>query len=183
MLHYIYCRPLGIIILFMVLILGIWSILPSFIPKKLWKFGNLVLTILMTTAILYATVFIRSESETESVLVPFVAFAAAKQQPELYREMLMNVFLFFPMGLTLSNALPCRWRMSERITVTVLVGCMLSVGIEFIQYRFALGTAETDDVICNTLGTFVGTLSLIVSYFLKRAVQSAKDAKKGSKKL
>ena len=36
----------------------------------------------------------------------FAALTAARVQPELYREMLMNVFLFFPLGLTLSNALP-----------------------------------------------------------------------------
>ena len=168
MLHYIYCRPIIVIVLFMVIAVIAWSALPSRITAKYWHRENFVLTLLMTAAIIYATILNRSESETELILMPFAAFSAAKQQPELYREMLMNVFLFFPMGLTLSNALPCRWRTSTRIAVTVFVGCMLSVVIEFIQYRFALGTAETDDVICNTLGTFIGSLSLLTALVVEK---------------
>lgn len=64
----------------------------------------------------------------------------------------MNVFLFFQLGLTLSNALPWKWGRWGRIILTTFVGCMLSAGIEYAQYRYALGMAEVHDVICNTLG-------------------------------
>lgn len=160
---YFYSRPLWAVWAVMLIGLAIWTILCIHTPKKIWHTVNLPLAVVLVLFILYATVFNRTNGETELILMPFAAFSAAKQQPELYREMLMNVFLFFPMGLTLSNALPCRWRISVRIGVTVLVGCVLSVGIEFIQYRFSLGTAETDDVICNTLGTFIGSLSLLTA--------------------
>ena len=107
----------------------------------------------------------------ELILTPFAALSAARQQPELYREMLMNVFLFFPLGLTLSNALPRRWNYRRRIGVTVLAGCLLSAGIECAQYRFALGLAETDDVLCNTLGALLGAASLLVAH----AIESHKE--------
>lgn len=64
----------------------------------------------------------------------------------------MNVFLFFQLVLTLSNALPWKWGRWGRIILTTFVGCMLSAGIEYAQYRYALGMAELHDVICNTLG-------------------------------
>lgn len=80
----------------------------------------------------------------------------------------MNVFLFFPLGLTLSNALPRRWNYRRRIGVTVLAGCLLSAGIECAQYRFALGLAETDDVLCNTLGALLGAASLLVAHAIEK---------------
>ena len=83
--------------------------------------------------------------------------------------MLMNVFLFFPLGLTLSNALPRRWNRWLRIGVTTLAGCLLSAGIEYAQYRFALGLAETDDVLCNTLGAFIGSTSLLIAHTIEKS--------------
>lgn len=80
----------------------------------------------------------------------------------------MNVFLFFPLGLTLSNALPRKWHRWCRIILTTFVGCMLSAGIEYAQYRYALGMAEVDDVICNTLGAFIGAASLLAAHFIEK---------------
>lgn len=80
----------------------------------------------------------------------------------------MNVFLFFPLGLTMSNALPRKWHRWLRIALTALTSCVLSAGIEYAQYRFALGMAETDDVICNTLGAFVGASSLLLAHAMEK---------------
>lgn len=163
MLHYIYSRPLIVIILFMVLALAVWGGSPAHIAAKHWQRGNLVLTGLMAGAILYATILTRSEGSTGLILIPFASLTAARVQPEFYREMLMNVFLFFPLGLTLSNALPRKWHRWGRIILTTLIGCALSAGIECAQYRYALGMAEVDDVICNTLGAFIGSTSLLIA--------------------
>lgn len=168
MLHYIYTRPLIAIILFMAIAVIVWSELPSRIAVKYWRHGNLILAVLMTVAILYATILTRSEGNTGLILIPFATFTAARQHPELYREMLMNVFLFFPLGLTLSNALPRRWHRWGKIILTTLVGYALSAGIEYAQYRYALGLAETDDVICNTLGAFLGAASLLAAHAIEK---------------
>ena len=45
---------------------------------------------------------------------------------------------------------------------------MLSAGIEYAQYRYALGMAEVDDVICNTLGAFIGAASLLAAHFIEK---------------
>lgn len=163
MLHYIYSRSFIGVITFMALALAAWGALPARVGARRWRWGNLVLVLLMAAAILYATLFSRAEGSTGLILTPFATFTAALQQPELYREMLMNVFLFFPLGLTLSNALPRKWHRWGRIILTTLVGCILSAGIEYAQYRYALGLAETDDVICNTLGAFIGSTSLLIA--------------------
>ena len=169
MLHYIYTRQLIVIILFMMLVLVIWGGLSAHIASKRWLRGNLILAVLMAGTILYATIFTRLEGSHGLSLTPFATFAAAQQQPEFYREMLMNVFLFFPLGLTLSNALPRKWQHWSRIILTTLVGCILSAGIEYAQYRYALGMAEADDVICNTLGAFVGSTSLLIAHAIEKS--------------
>lgn len=130
--------------------------------------ANFVLFCAAVIAILYATILNRTPGNYELILTPFAALSAARQQPELYREMLMNVFLFFPLGLTLSNALPRKWHRWLRIILTTLVGCALSAGIEYAQYRCALGLAETDDMICNTLGAFIGSTSLLIAHAIEK---------------
>ena len=168
MLHYIYTRSFIGIITFMALALAAWGALPARVGARRWRWGNLVLVLLTTAAIFYATLFSRAEGGTGLILAPFASLTAARQQPEIYREMLMNVFLFFPLGLTLSNALPRKWHRWLRIALTALTSCVLSAGIEYAQYRFALGMAETDDVICNTLGAFVGASSLLLAHAMEK---------------
>ena len=169
MLHFIYTRPLIVIILFMVLAFIVWGGSSAHMDARRWRRGNLILAIFAAAAILYATILTRSEGSTGLILTPFATFTAARQQPELYREMLMNIFLFFPLGLTLSNALPQKWHRWIRIALTTLVGYMLSAGIEYTQYRYALGMAEVDDVICNTLGAFIGSTSLLIAHTIEKS--------------
>lgn len=135
--------------------------------RRKWRFTNALLLLAATLIILHTTLLSRTPGIYTAILTPFAALAAARQQPELYREMLMNVFLFFPLGLTMSNALPRKWHRWLRISLTTLTGCVLSAGIEYAQYRFALGMAETDDVICNTLGAFVGASSLLLAHAME----------------
>ena len=130
---------------------------------------NINLFTIFVVLIPYTTLLTRAPGNYELILTPFATFTAAQQQPELYREMLMNVFLFFPLGLTLSNALPLKWHRWSRIALTAFIGCILSAGIEYVQYRYALGMAEVDDVICNTLGAFIGSTALLVSHAIEKS--------------
>ena len=123
-----------------------------------WQTINVMLTGGATLVVLYTTVWNRPVGTYEAVLRPLAALVQAREQPELYREMLMNVFLFFPLGLTLSNALSRKLRLWMRIGVTTLAGFLLSVGVELTQYVCSVGMAETDDVIHNVLGALTGAL-------------------------
>ena len=169
MLWYIYTLPLRIVILLMLILMVTWAIINPIFRKKKRIAINAFIFCLSTVSILYTTILTRAPGDYELILTPFSTFTAARQQPELYREMLMNVFLFFPLGLTLSNALPQKWHRWGRIALTTLVGCILSAGIEYAQYRYALGMAEVDDVICNTLGAFVGSTSLLVAHAIEKS--------------
>ena len=161
--RHIYALPLHMVIFLMLVLLIVWAMLSQHKNQKKRTIINAALCFIAAFIILYATILTRTPGNYELILTPFAALSAARQQPELYREMLMNVFLFFPLGLTLSNALPRKWHRWGRIILTTLVGCILSAGIEYAQYRYALGLAETDDVICNTLGAFIGSTSLLIA--------------------
>lgn len=163
MMRHIYALPLHMVIILMLALLIVWAMLSLHKNQKKRTIINLVLCSITALTILYATILTRTPGDYKPILTPFATFTAALQQPELYREMLMNVFLFFPLGLTLSNALSRKWHRWLRIILTTLVGCALSAGIEYAQYRYALGLAETDDVICNTLGAFIGSTSLLIA--------------------
>lgn len=149
-------------------LLLLWSMLCQRVGERRRVLLNTALACAAAFIILYATILTRTPGSYELILTPFATFTAALQQPELYREMLMNIFLFFPLGLTLSNALPRKWHRWGKIALTTLVGCALSAGIEYAQYRCALGLAETDDVICNTLGAFLGAVSLLVAHAIEK---------------
>ena len=168
MLNFIYAQSPTSIIAAIIISGALWGYLCAHADRRKWRFTNALLLLAATLIILYTTLLSRTPGTYAAVLTPFAALAAARQQPELYREMLMNVFLFFPLGLTLSNALPRRWHRWLRIALTALTSCVLSAGIEYAQYRFALGMAETDDVICNTLGAFVGASSLLLAHAMEK---------------
>lgn len=150
-------------LLVMTALLLLWPVLCQRVGERRRVLLNTALACAAAFIILYATILTRTPGVSEAILTPFASLTAARVQPELYREMLMNVFLFFPLGLMLSNALPRKWHRWGRIILTTLVGCALSAGIEYAQYRYALGLAETDDVICNTLGAFLGSTSLLIA--------------------
>ena len=147
----------------------LWPMLCQRVGERRRVLLNTALACAAAFIILYATILTRSAGVPEVILTPFAALAAARQQPELYREMLMNVFLFFPLGLTLSNALPRKWHRWGKIALTTLVGYILSAGIEYVQYRYALGMAEADDVICNTMGAFIGSTSLLIAHAIEKS--------------
>ena len=152
---FIYRQPLHRILFWMLLLIFLWGYLGFREGRRLrWRLMNFLLFAGTAAAIFYMTVYTRGESPSEAVLVPFQSFQEAKIQPELYRSMLMNVFLFVPIGLSFPFVLG-KGRLPEFLTVCVALA--FTVGIEYLQYRYALGRCEVDDIIMNTMGAAVGS--------------------------
>ncbi len=165
MLDSIYKLPLGVIGIVIVVSGLIWSKIElefSSNPKALkkWKLFNCILALISLSAILYMTFLTRSGGGSDLRLTPFYSFELAKSNPEMYRTMMMNVVLFLPWGLSLGVILPKKIPIAAVVLITALSGALLSLGIEFLQYWFELGVCEIDDVICNTFGAFMGSLSI-----------------------
>lgn len=123
------------------------------IPAKAWKMVNLVGSLCALGLIWYFTVAGRERTDQHS----FSFFAA--QTNEFYREMLMNAFLYVPLGLCLA-ALTGGW--------SILLALGLSLAVESWQYFAGTGLAQGTDVILNTLGCAVGT----IPFFWARILQT-----------
>lgn len=150
----IYVQPISAILVEMALLPIIWVAMEKKVRDPLrWKLFNAVVFLGIVAAILYTTILGRSENPQEPSWIPLYTFVEAKLQPELYRTMLMNVFLFQPIGLALPNLLP---KKAHPVAVTVVFAMLLSIGIEAAQFHYQLGRCEIDDVIMNTLGAVIG---------------------------
>ncbi|MBQ8160861.1 MAG: VanZ family protein [Clostridia bacterium] len=75
----------------------------------------------------------------------------------LAREILLNILLCVPLGYLLPFVFPDLQKDRLLSWQVVLIGFLLSVCTETVQYLFRLGTSEVDDVINNTLGCLIGS--------------------------
>ena len=155
-LRIVYAQPLNKIIFIMLVSITLWTVMLRVLEHRNWIrfFVNTVILVISLSAIIYLTLYHRGEGEYDLILTPFHSFIEAKIQPEMYRSMLMNVFLFEPLGLSLPGVL---YKRKHSVMISILVGFLLSILIESIQYFYFLGRCEVDDVIMNTLGCFIGT--------------------------
>ena len=71
--------------------------------------------------------------------MPFRVPEEAWRAEEYYRMLLMNAFLFFPLGLSLGNAWSPERRILRRFGLTVLCGLALSLFCETMQGLFHAG--------------------------------------------
>ena len=161
----IYTLPIGYTFLGLLLMLAVWTCLQRWYEtlglgwKALCKLLVSATLLLWTFAILYQTVLSRTSGE---LIVHRDFFHQLKEylfnngDKELLRTLWMNVLLFVPGGLLLEALWPrcCpRW---VCIPLSLILLTALSLGIEAVQYRYALGVVEADDVLCNGLGAALG---------------------------
>lgn len=106
--------------------------------------------------IVYQTLLLRSGGARRLELRPLVTWLKALEEDEYYRSMALNAILFTPLGLASSTILLRRFSTGKSVLYSVLLGLLLSITVETAQYVFALGIAETDDLIMNAVGTFAG---------------------------
>lgn len=163
MLNWVYTLPFGLVVLVVLLAPCLWAggrmLAVRHGMQRIWLLGNALLLLTALLAILFITVFSRTPGVYPVILQAFRSLREAQEQPEMYRTMLMNVLLFEPFALALGQLLPREWIGWLRILTVLLIGVLLSALAEWLQYRFSLGRVETDDVICNGLGSLLGSLS------------------------
>ena len=137
--------------------------------KHWWKWLTGAALISLLCAIVYSTIFARDGGDLlQHNFVPFHSYREVRNggNIEIYRSNFMNVVFFYPAGLLAASLLPRKWHGWCRCLLIVLALTAMSAGIEFLQYQFALGRCEIDDVIHNTLGALLGcTAALLLPRF------------------
>lgn len=168
MYQWVYAQPLRRVCAEIVFGLLLWAVLSIILGKrkpKLWQIGNYILLAVSVFAVVFATLLHRTPGKHELILIPGYFLKEAQTQPEIYRALLMNVLLFTPFGLTLSAVLSKKRTPWKCVLLTVLIGIALSLSVETAQYLGGLGRAEVDDLLANTLGTFIGALHVPLGAF------------------
>lgn len=178
MFKYIYGISIPVLVLLVFCTIIPFARLNSYIKKAHYHFLlNKCFALASFYSIIYITVISRTVNVFDVELRPFYTFVMAQSQVEYYRTFFMNGLLFVPLGLSLPyvlSAKPRKWP----VFVTVGFAAILSAGIEFCQYYYHLGRCETDDVIANTLGAAIGTLSyLLYIRILKNREESLMNSK------
>lgn len=167
---WLYSFPIPPLAALMIFLIFAWAGLAVFLKhgnkEKEVCFINALLFLLTIAGIILMAVARGRVANVALVWNPLELFEDAKIQPEYYRSMFMNVLMFFPFGLFLPYALP--EYVKHPVLMTIGLALLFAVLIETIQYAFSLGRAETNDLLMNTFGTLLGTLSYCVFRMLRR---------------
>ena len=122
----------------------------------------LILCLVSVYVIIGYALFWRGEKARELILIPFNFLINRATNPAQNRPMLMNIFFFMPLGMTLVFSLAEKVR--HKILWCVLCGMLLSCFIEGMQFLFSRGRSEVDDVLMNTLGTWAGAMTFTLAW-------------------
>lgn len=97
---------------------------------------------------------------------PFWSYQAIEAGTDrLIGQNIMNIVMFIPIGLLLCLAFKnLRWYGA------MVVALVLSVSIEWLQYVYAKGFSEVDDVMHNTLGCLIGYGMIILMRLVYKRV-------------
>ena len=155
----------------------LWGILVSrFYPKRGWRVLNGVLFGLWLLTALHYTLFCRTPNTQFHYYEPFrqLKLFFRDGNENALRSFWMNILLFVPCGLFFPNLLPSSdprgvKNALRRGGAALLCGTLLTAVIEGAQFFLRLGRYETDDLIANLTGTFLGALTAFavsVGFFL-----------------
>ena len=143
---FIYTSPIPLIISIVLLAICIWSSLTEhFVHSQIatnktiimWKCVNAFLCVFSIGIVFYIALFDRSKVTQAIHLIPLRLLLMAKDNPELYRSMFMNVIFFMPFGMTFSSTLSEGIAIRKRVLITAFLGLLISVSIEVLQYVFS----------------------------------------------
>lgn len=110
----------------------------------------------------YITLFSRTVSLNRTLHTSL--FAAWREwfggDSEVGKSIIENIVLFVPLGfLKASNCFADGKKRKKTAVVTLLLGFLVSLGIELMQYRSGRGWFDVDDLFNNVLGTLLGLLA------------------------
>lgn len=106
-------------------------------------------------AVLWITLFSRIGSWNRAFLYPFHSYVQIiKGKWSVIIQNIENVILFIPLGIAVGSGRKLSYKNMA------LCGLVVSLMIELLQFTFALGTFECDDLLHNTIGCIIGYRSV-----------------------
>lgn len=135
------------------------------------RLTNKCLLIIYLGAILYMTLINRNtQGSRHAWLRIFTTYKYFFSGGYLRREILNNIILFIPLGTIIARLWP-KWYMA-------IIPVMVSATIEILQYVTRRGLFETDDIISNSLGGFIGFMAVMLWLYVSDNLQKSLSLKK-----
>lgn len=103
--------------------------------------------------LLYVTLFSRSAGSRREV--DFLPFMGEEISNGDFHYLIENILLFIPFSVLVSKTLYVYGKKCNT-KVILLAALLTSLSVEFLQYAFACGKSETDDVLANVTGALIG---------------------------
>ncbi len=107
--------------------------------------------------------------------IRFYLFSGRVSGTIAFRNLVGNIAAFVPIGILVPLL-----RRDLSLGTTLMVGLLLSAGIELTQYFTGLGSCDIDDIILNVLGAISVTLVLaiadVILFILKNFIRIVKKA-------
>ncbi|MBO5071071.1 MAG: VanZ family protein [Roseburia sp.] len=130
--------------------------------RKVWKIFHVGVILLWLGVSLYVVILSRSRGNGGINLEPFWSYRMAFMEGsyDYFQEIYLNVMAFYFFGLFAPELLKGNYR----YLVTIVGAMVLSIAIEYGQYRLDVGLAELDDVFSNTVGVVLGAVANWISY-------------------
>jgi glycopeptide antibiotics resistance protein len=100
-------------------------------------------------------------------LIETMKLADAKSLVDFFYNLYGNIVWFVPMGFFI----PALSKRHLNFLQVVLMGAMISVSIEALQFVLNTGVTDIDDVIFNTLGAVVGYLLYFLGKWIKKLIK------------
>ncbi len=159
-----YDIPTHIYAIAIVVAVLLWAFLGKrYDNKPGWIVVNRVVACLSVVAVIVITLLVRPVQDTGVYLNPTYVLKLAQEFHDVYNQMMLNVVLFLPLGLSVPFAL--KWRHSAIFAILASLG--FSLIIELLQYNLSRGYFEVSDLILNTSGALIGVCAFWLSRKLK----------------
>ncbi len=130
--------------------------------------AGLILFIVYIVVVLYLTILSREAGSRDAVMLN--VFQTVSSSPQSIAYVVENLMLFMPYGFLL----PMLWKRFIKIKNILAAGFLSSLSIEVIQLITGTGFFQTDDLIMNTFGTFVGFWAYLGCIRIGHRIRTAK---------
>ncbi|MBC7959836.1 MAG: VanZ family protein [Vallitaleaceae bacterium] len=92
----------------------------------------------------------------------------------LFINIFGNILAFVPMGFFI----PIIFRNKRHLMEVFFFSSIISLGVEFLQYRFVVGSFDVDDILLNTAGGILGYILFLMIYRSYRKIRNKNRSKK-----
>ena len=183
----LYWVPLGAWLLIMAGFLALWTVLMISLHRRIpleqkrdaallqrslkrsrVAFALNLILMLVGLAIIFLVTFVRRESSKhEVILIPLRVLFGLRAPGDFWHVTVMNIVLYVPFSCGFCFLMG--QKLTHSVGATILICFIFSITAEALQYFFGSGLAEVDDVLMNTLGSFLGTIPYMLCHRIKGA--------------